>query len=165
MVESIVTGNPLVAVDEMGLLKFIWFKKTSTDKEIQKKLDFENWLASRYPNNDSYCSIYTHGIPVGKQAGAWLTYGNTYLKTAKEVKEKLINSGCKTTMPVRMYSCRTGVDGAIAQNLSLIWDSTVIAPNQRIGYISTDYLEPVTFVDANHKIINGQYVRWYKGKR
>jgi len=128
-----VGGNPLVAVDELGLKKIDWFSsKGSTNQWFKTK------AIPSIPDKKGWCLVFTHG----EGAGIGLQYHEGYLTKGDDVKKKLILEGCTENMPVRLYACRTGRSILhIGGQLSKDWNSEVSAPILKLAYTFNNKLD------------------------
>jgi RHS repeat-associated protein len=155
-----VAGNPLGAVDEMGLKKLIWLRTTDGNSLSIK-------YASKFPDKKGWCLIYTHGLNDGTGRGAGLQYkGNPDLMTGLAVAKALGKEGCTKDMPVKMYACRAGYPDGIAQKLSKEWGTFVLGPVLRLIY-SSDGKEPSWSYtnDKIPKIIPADFKIYLGGKQ
>jgi len=155
-----VSGNPLGAVDEMGLKKLSWFP---SDTEVNKW--FREKAVPNKPDKKDWCLVYTHG-----GGGTKLLYTNgIYYDKASDIKILLIKAGCNEKMPIRLYACRTGRGiSSMAAKLSLIWKGKVSAPWHRLLYTVNNKLDGTeprhTVDDDGHTLPYADYFTYINGK-
>lgn len=113
-----VESNSLKYIDIDGLVKVNLFS-SSDDPVFHTRI-------KEYQNASSTCLVYGHGSP-DHVAG---------MTTAASLAKRLKSGGCKSSMNVILYSCRTGFGSSpIAKKLTAYFPR-VTAPTRQIWYNS-----------------------------
>jgi len=169
-----VAGNPLGAVDELGLKKLIWLPAIN-DKNIHGYIAYQASLS--YKEDPNICTVHTHGSSKAIASKGTTTGG---LSTPKQIVEALLKYGCKKKQKVILFSCNTAntllSKNPIAKQLSESEEfPTIIAPTRQMwSYMPNTYNNRMGSPEIyGSTIVNGKriqnrkdkgsYVRYYKG--
>jgi RHS repeat-associated protein len=151
-----VTGNPLGAVDEMGLVKLNWFLDNKDNKTM-------TLVIPKYAETQFY-EVYGHGNQeVINKLGTRLN--------AKQLNQALIDSKkCPKGSIVKLNSCNTGAgSNSIAKQLSGLGNyPNVYAPSGTLTFSLTRFREGKDTYGAtliwNGESPNGSWKYFYKGQ-